>query len=137
MQYKNPTLSLGFFPIVNLKSCLNHISLWMSTVKMFSLFCFCCFLFFYMSFEKKPTLFEIFFYFLFLLFYTIWFLCCSHRVLTISRGLDEVGGLNWQLTLCFLGAWLVVFLCLIKGVKSLGKVCWHNASIELILLNHY
>lgn len=90
-----------------------------------------------LSFEKKKPLFEIFFYFLSLLFYTIWFLCCSHRVLTISRGLDEVGGLNWQLTLCFLGAWLVVFLCLIKGVKSLGKVCWHNASIELILLNHY
>lgn len=57
-----------------------------------------------------------------------------HRVLTISRGLDEVGGLNWQLTLCFLGAWLVVFLCLIKGVKSLGKVVYVTATLPYLLL---
>lgn len=81
-----------------------------------------------MNFDKKTTLFKIFLIFYFYYFTLsdpiIGFLYCSHRVLTISRGLDEVGGLNWQLTLCFLGAWLVVFLCLIKGVKSLGKVCW-------------
>lgn len=57
-----------------------------------------------------------------------------HRVLTMSRSLEDVGGLNWQLTLCFLSAWLVVFLCLIKGVKSLGKVVYVTATLPYLLL---
>ena len=40
----------------------------------------------------------------------------------MSEGLHDMGGLRWQLVLCLLGAWLLVFVCLIKGIKSQGKV---------------
>ena len=34
----------------------------------------------------------------------------------------DLGGFSWELPLCLLFSWIVVFLCLMKGVKSSGKV---------------
>ena len=39
-----------------------------------------------------------------------------------SDGLHELGGLQLHSALCLLVAWLLVSLCLVRGVKSLGKV---------------
>ena len=36
--------------------------------------------------------------------------------------LQEVGDIQWQLALCLLLAWGIVFLCLLKGIHSAGKV---------------
>ncbi len=36
--------------------------------------------------------------------------------------MNETGKIIWELALCLLLAWIVIFLCLIKGVKSSGKV---------------
>ncbi len=35
----------------------------------------------------------------------------------------ELGSVRWQLALCFLLSWFIVFLCVMKGVQSSGKVC--------------
>ena len=46
-------------------------------------------------------------------------------VLNITPGLTEfgdLGGFKWDLSLALACSWLVVFLCLMKGVKSSGKV---------------
>ena len=43
-------------------------------------------------------------------------------MLDISDGIHDMGHVRWQLALCLLLAWTVVFLCLIKGVQSSGKV---------------
>lgn len=43
-------------------------------------------------------------------------------VLGISSGIEETGSIKLSLALCLLGAWIIVFLCLCKGVKSSGKV---------------
>jgi solute carrier family 6 amino acid transporter-like protein 5/7/9/14 len=51
-------------------------------------------------------------------------------VLDISDGIDQPGELRWQLALCLLGAWVVVFFCLVKGIKSTGKV-WGDAAIQI------
>ena len=41
----------------------------------------------------------------------------------MSDGLNEQFGLpDWKLTLCLALAWAIVFVILIKGVKSAGKV---------------
>jgi len=37
---------------------------------------------------------------------------------------ENFGGLRWQLVLSLLGAWIIVCLCLIKGVQSSGKVVY-------------
>ena len=35
---------------------------------------------------------------------------------------DNFGPPNWELVLCLAGAWLLIFLCLSRSVKSTGKV---------------
>ena len=37
---------------------------------------------------------------------------------------SDVGELRWQLVVCLLAAWIIVCLCLIKGVQSAGKVVY-------------
>lgn len=45
-----------------------------------------------------------------------------NKVLQLSGGLDEPGQLNWQMILCLLATWIIVYFCIWKGVKSTGKV---------------
>ena len=45
-----------------------------------------------------------------------------HRALQISGGIEEVGTINWQLALCLIVAWVLVYFCIWKGVHSTGKV---------------
>ena len=44
----------------------------------------------------------------------------------------EVGTVKWDLALCLVLSWLVVFACLCKGVKSSGKV-----SVQLWQFYHH
>lgn len=46
----------------------------------------------------------------------------SNRVLSLSKGIDDMGPAKWDLTLCLIAAWLIAFLCMIRGIKSSGKV---------------
>ena len=46
----------------------------------------------------------------------------SNNVLDISEGFHDLGPVRWQLALALLGAWILVGLCLINGIKSQGKV---------------
>ena len=43
-------------------------------------------------------------------------------MLAISEGIDEIGPAKWDLALCLLLAWIVVYLCICKGIRSSGKV---------------
>lgn len=45
-----------------------------------------------------------------------------NKVLNISDGLDTPGAFNWELMLCLLAVWVMVYFCVWKGVKSTGKV---------------
>ncbi len=47
---------------------------------------------------------------------------------------ENFGGLRWQLVLCLLGAWIIVCLCLIKGVQSSGKVVYFTALFPYVVL---
>ncbi|XP_072030982.1 sodium- and chloride-dependent glycine transporter 1-like [Amphiura filiformis] len=51
-----------------------------------------------------------------------------------SEGLHDMGPIRWQLFLCLLFAWIIVFLCLIKGVQSVGKVVYFTATFPYIVL---
>ncbi len=52
-----------------------------------------------------------------------------------SAGLHEFGTLDWKLALSLFMAWVIVFLCLIKGIKSTGKVCWvYVCKMKLLFL---
>ena len=45
-----------------------------------------------------------------------------NKVLRLSGGLEVPGALNWEVTLCLLTCWVLVYFCVWKGVKSTGKV---------------
>ncbi|NXJ08050.1 SC6A7 protein, partial [Odontophorus gujanensis] len=59
---------------------------------------------------------------------------------THSSGLEDPGPVQWRLALCLLAAWVVVFLCMLGGIRSSGKVVYVTATfpylILLILLIH-
>lgn len=46
----------------------------------------------------------------------------SKKVLSRSDSIMDLVTLRWDLALMLLLAWAIVFLCLIKGIKSSGKV---------------
>lgn len=49
---------------------------------------------------------------------------------------DDIGraaSFNWKLFLCLLLAWVVVYLCLFRGIKSAGKVSCAADSINIQL----
>ena len=68
----------------------------------------------------------------------LWIICFfwyfRRHVLDISSGIDDMGGVRWELLGCLALAWLVVFLCLCKGVKSSGKVSHVIIIIYLFIL---
>ena len=47
-----------------------------------------------------------------------------HKVLRLSDSIVDIGTPKWDLSLCLLLAWIVVFFCIWKGVRSSGKVIW-------------
>ena len=47
---------------------------------------------------------------------------------------DNYGTLNWGLALCLLCAWILICLCLFKGIKTSGKVVYVTATVPYILL---
>ncbi|XP_078061911.1 creatine transporter-like [Mustelus asterias] len=58
----------------------------------------------------------------------------ERRVLNLSSGLEEVGTISWQLTLCLMATWIVVYFCVWKGVKTTGKVVYFTATFPYIIL---
>ncbi|KAG4068007.1 hypothetical protein HA402_010693 [Bradysia odoriphaga] len=47
---------------------------------------------------------------------------------------DGIGWPDWKLTLCLLGSWIVVFLIIVKGVKSSGKASYFLALFPYVVI---
>ncbi|GFG33307.1 hypothetical protein Cfor_09972, partial [Coptotermes formosanus] len=58
----------------------------------------------------------------------------SRRVLGLSSGIEETGEIRLSMALCLLLAWIIVFLCLCKGVQSSGKVVYFTALFPYVVL---
>ncbi|XP_006633882.1 sodium- and chloride-dependent GABA transporter 2 isoform X2 [Lepisosteus oculatus] len=58
----------------------------------------------------------------------------ENRVLRISSGIDHIGVLHWDLSLCLLAAWIICYFCIWKGVKSTGKVVYFTATFPYFML---
>ena len=59
---------------------------------------------------------------------------CSNYVLEKSSGLEEFGTVQWHLAVALVVAWILIFLCLMKGIKSVGKVVYVTALLPYVLL---
>jgi solute carrier family 6 amino acid transporter-like protein 5/7/9/14 len=51
-----------------------------------------------------------------------------------SAGLHDIGLPIWDLTICNFLAWVLCFCCLIKGIKSSGKVVYFTATFPYFVL---
>uniref|UniRef100_UPI00398EB495 sodium- and chloride-dependent creatine transporter 1-like isoform X3 n=1 Tax=Pristiophorus japonicus TaxID=55135 RepID=UPI00398EB495 len=58
----------------------------------------------------------------------------ERKVLRISSGIDHLGTINWQMLLCVLATWIIVYFCIWKGVKSTGKVVYFTALFPYLVL---
>ncbi|XP_021364323.1 sodium- and chloride-dependent glycine transporter 1-like isoform X2 [Mizuhopecten yessoensis] len=56
------------------------------------------------------------------------------KVLGRSGGIGEPGNVKWDVMLCNLLGWFIVFLVLSKGIQSLGKVVYFSAIFPYVLL---
>lgn len=58
----------------------------------------------------------------------------ENKVLNISSGLGETGEFNWELMLCLIAVWVMVYFCVWKGVKSTGKIVYFTATFPYVVL---
>ncbi|GFY59060.1 sodium- and chloride-dependent glycine transporter 2 [Trichonephila inaurata madagascariensis] len=57
-----------------------------------------------------------------------------YNVLHQSSGIDNLGEIQLPLLLALFIAWFIVFLCLMKGVKSSGKIVYISATFPYFVL---
>ncbi|XP_014670289.1 PREDICTED: sodium-dependent proline transporter-like [Priapulus caudatus] len=55
-------------------------------------------------------------------------------ILEITDGLHVVGGIHWKLLLAHFIGYVFVFICIHRGVKSIGKVVYFTATCPYVLL---
>uniref|UniRef100_A0A3B3YVG1 Transporter n=1 Tax=Poecilia mexicana TaxID=48701 RepID=A0A3B3YVG1_9TELE len=57
-----------------------------------------------------------------------------HKMLGQTSGVEETGILRWELFLILILAWILIYLCIFKGVKSTGKVVYFTALFPYVIL---
>ncbi|XP_008283676.1 solute carrier family 6 member 11a [Stegastes partitus] len=58
----------------------------------------------------------------------------QRRVLSISSGIEVLGKIQWDLSLCLLLAWVICYFCVWKGVRSTGKATYFTATFPFLML---
>uniref|UniRef100_H3DB51 Transporter n=2 Tax=Tetraodon nigroviridis TaxID=99883 RepID=H3DB51_TETNG len=58
----------------------------------------------------------------------------QRRVLNMSSGIEEIGHVQWELSLCLLLAWVICYFCIWKGVRSTGKAVYVTATFPFLML---
>ncbi|KAF6111496.1 hypothetical protein HJG60_017627 [Phyllostomus discolor] len=51
-----------------------------------------------------------------------------------SKGLQDLGGISWQLVLCIMLIFTVIYFSIWRGIKTSGKVVWVTATCPYIIL---
>ncbi|KAG5842384.1 sodium- and chloride-dependent transporter XTRP3-like isoform X2 [Anguilla rostrata] len=59
------------------------------------------------------------------------------ETLNISSSIEEHGGIHKGQAVCLLLAWMLVYLCIIRGVQSTGKVVYFTATFPYVVLTIY
>ena len=58
----------------------------------------------------------------------------SNQVLEMSPGIDEMGSIHGHFVLCLAIAWVLIFLGLSLGAKSLGKISYFTAIFPYVMI---
>ncbi|XP_041804960.1 sodium- and chloride-dependent betaine transporter-like [Chelmon rostratus] len=58
----------------------------------------------------------------------------ERRVLGMSRGIEELGSVRWELALCLLACWMFCYFSIWKSIRSSGKVAYFTATFPYVML---
>ncbi|KAJ1524970.1 hypothetical protein ONE63_009822 [Megalurothrips usitatus] len=58
----------------------------------------------------------------------------ERHVLHLSDGIENLGPVKGDLAACLLFSWCIVVLCLVKGIKTSGKVVYFAATFPYVIL---
>lgn len=58
----------------------------------------------------------------------------KYKMLEQTSGVNETGVIRWELFLILLLAWILIYFCIFKGVKSTGKVVYFTALFPYVTL---
>ncbi|XP_071096640.1 sodium- and chloride-dependent glycine transporter 2-like [Haliotis cracherodii] len=58
----------------------------------------------------------------------------QYKALGISKGIDDTGSIKWEMALCLLASWFLIFICVVKGVRSVGKAVYVTATLPYVIL---
>lgn len=56
------------------------------------------------------------------------------EILRISSSISDIGGIVWEQLVALIVVWIIVYFCVMGGVKSVGKVVYFTAPFPYILL---
>ncbi|KAM9348932.1 sodium-dependent dopamine transporter [Symphorus nematophorus] len=58
----------------------------------------------------------------------------KYKMLEQTDGVEEAGTIRWELFLILVLSWILIYLCIFKGVKSTGKVVYFTALFPYVIL---
>ncbi|CAG2121836.1 unnamed protein product, partial [Medioppia subpectinata] len=58
----------------------------------------------------------------------------ERKIIQISEGIDHPNGLQWELALTLLIAWILCFFCIWRGIKSTGKAAYVTAIFPYFVM---
>ncbi|KAL6099097.1 uncharacterized protein ACO6RY_18086 [Pungitius sinensis] len=58
----------------------------------------------------------------------------KYKMLEQTSGVEEAGLIRWELFLILILAWVLIYFCIFKGVKSTGKVVYFTALFPYVIL---
>ncbi|XP_031574793.1 sodium- and chloride-dependent GABA transporter 1-like [Actinia tenebrosa] len=58
----------------------------------------------------------------------------ERKVLQLTEGIHKPGEVRFELAMCLLLSWIVVYFCVWKGIKSAGKVVYFTAIFPYVVL---
>ena len=56
----------------------------------------------------------------------ILFMTCRRGVLNKSVGIEDIGTIQWDLFLCLLVSWIILYFCVWRGLGWTSKVTFYN-----------
>ncbi|KAL6473351.1 hypothetical protein MHYP_G00169120 [Metynnis hypsauchen] len=56
------------------------------------------------------------------------------KTLNTTTKIEDSGGLQWPMVLCLIAAWMVLWVCCIRGIESTGKAVYITSTLPYMVL---